>query len=172
MFRSKDQLPAVPPADGHTTETCSGYWIKYSKQCCVRRKPWTWVFQMILCCACYENVTFEGVQRHYCKRWVFFHFTSHVTEVRNGKGEKLQGKPWRLHAARVTQIMVWQHEQRGHCVTPPPVLLRQYVMAEGVNELRNENSCFVTRGKSSDWATKTHITRYQTDYYTKSLYHK
>jgi hypothetical protein len=28
--------------DGHTTETCSGYWIKYSKECCVRRKPWTW----------------------------------------------------------------------------------------------------------------------------------
>jgi hypothetical protein len=24
------------------TETCSGYWIKYSNQCCVRRKPWTW----------------------------------------------------------------------------------------------------------------------------------
>jgi hypothetical protein len=33
----------TPPEDGHTTETCSGYyWIKYSKQCCVRRKPWTW----------------------------------------------------------------------------------------------------------------------------------
>jgi hypothetical protein len=30
-----------PPEDGHTTETCSGYWIKYSNQCCVRRKPWT-----------------------------------------------------------------------------------------------------------------------------------
>jgi hypothetical protein len=28
--------------DGHKTETCSGYWIKYSNQCCVRRKPWTW----------------------------------------------------------------------------------------------------------------------------------
>jgi hypothetical protein len=28
--------------DGHKTETCSGYWIKYSKQCYVRRKPWTW----------------------------------------------------------------------------------------------------------------------------------
>jgi hypothetical protein len=25
-----------------TTETCSGCWIKYSNQCCVRRKPWTW----------------------------------------------------------------------------------------------------------------------------------
>jgi hypothetical protein len=24
------------------TETCSDYWIKYSKQCCVWRKPWTW----------------------------------------------------------------------------------------------------------------------------------
>jgi hypothetical protein len=33
MFRSED---------GHKTETCSGYWIKYSNQCCVRRKPWTW----------------------------------------------------------------------------------------------------------------------------------
>jgi hypothetical protein len=31
-----------PPEVGHTTETCSGYWIKYSKQRCVRRKPWTW----------------------------------------------------------------------------------------------------------------------------------
>jgi hypothetical protein len=31
----------LPPEDGHTTETCSGYWIKYSNQCCVRRKPWT-----------------------------------------------------------------------------------------------------------------------------------
>jgi hypothetical protein len=31
-----------PPKDGHKTETCSGYWIKYSNQCCVRRKPWTW----------------------------------------------------------------------------------------------------------------------------------
>jgi hypothetical protein len=31
-----------PLEDGHTTETCSGYSIKYSKQCCIRRKPWTW----------------------------------------------------------------------------------------------------------------------------------
>jgi hypothetical protein len=31
-----------PPEDGHKTQTCSGYWIKYSNQCCVRRKPWTW----------------------------------------------------------------------------------------------------------------------------------
>jgi hypothetical protein len=31
-----------PHEDGHTTETCGSYWIKYSKQCCVRRKPWTW----------------------------------------------------------------------------------------------------------------------------------
>jgi hypothetical protein len=30
------------PEDGNKTETCSGYWIKYSNQCCVRRKPWTW----------------------------------------------------------------------------------------------------------------------------------
>jgi hypothetical protein len=30
-----------PPEDGHKTETCSGYWLKYSNQCCVRRKPWT-----------------------------------------------------------------------------------------------------------------------------------
>jgi hypothetical protein len=27
-----------PLEDGHKTETCSGYWIKYSNQCCVRRK--------------------------------------------------------------------------------------------------------------------------------------
>jgi hypothetical protein len=25
-----------PPEDGHETETCSGYWIKYSNQCCNR----------------------------------------------------------------------------------------------------------------------------------------
>jgi hypothetical protein len=25
--------------DGHKTETCGGYRIKYSNQCCVRRKP-------------------------------------------------------------------------------------------------------------------------------------
>jgi hypothetical protein len=31
-----------PLEDGHKAETCSGYWIKYSNQCCVRRKPWTW----------------------------------------------------------------------------------------------------------------------------------
>jgi hypothetical protein len=31
-----------PLEDGHKTETCSGYWIKYSNLCCVRRKPWTW----------------------------------------------------------------------------------------------------------------------------------
>jgi hypothetical protein len=31
-----------PSENGHTTETCSAYWIKYWKQCCVRRKPWTW----------------------------------------------------------------------------------------------------------------------------------
>jgi hypothetical protein len=38
------------PEDGHTTKTCSGYyWIKYSRQCCVRRKPWTWSqFQLTL----------------------------------------------------------------------------------------------------------------------------
>jgi hypothetical protein len=36
MFRSYDH------EDGHKTETCSGYWIKYSNQCRVRRKPWTW----------------------------------------------------------------------------------------------------------------------------------
>jgi hypothetical protein len=30
------------PEDGHKTETCSSYWIKYSNQCCFRRKPWTW----------------------------------------------------------------------------------------------------------------------------------
>jgi hypothetical protein len=28
-----------PPEDGHTTETCSGYWIKYSKQCCGNPEP-------------------------------------------------------------------------------------------------------------------------------------
>jgi hypothetical protein len=38
-FRSYDHLP---PEDCHTTETCSGYSIKYSKQCCVRREPCTW----------------------------------------------------------------------------------------------------------------------------------
>jgi hypothetical protein len=38
MFRSYDHLQA----GGHKTETCSGYWIKYANQCCVRRKPWTW----------------------------------------------------------------------------------------------------------------------------------
>jgi hypothetical protein len=32
-----------PPEDGHETETCSGYWIKYSNRCCARRKPWTWM---------------------------------------------------------------------------------------------------------------------------------
>jgi hypothetical protein len=35
MFRSYDYLELTK------TETCSGYWIKYSNQCCVRRKPWT-----------------------------------------------------------------------------------------------------------------------------------
>jgi hypothetical protein len=25
-------------------ETCSGYSIQYSNQCCVRRKPWTWAY--------------------------------------------------------------------------------------------------------------------------------
>jgi hypothetical protein len=34
-----------PPEDGHTTQTCSGYWIKYSNQCCVRRKPWIWPYK-------------------------------------------------------------------------------------------------------------------------------
>jgi N6-adenosine-specific RNA methylase IME4 len=44
MFRSCDYLQAeiFPSEDGHKNETCSGYWIKYSNQCCVRRKPWTW----------------------------------------------------------------------------------------------------------------------------------
>jgi hypothetical protein len=48
MFRSYDPLQveinssSYTPEDGHKTETCSGYWIKYSKQCCVRRKRWTW----------------------------------------------------------------------------------------------------------------------------------
>jgi hypothetical protein len=37
FFRRK-----FPLEDGHKTETCSGYWIKYSNQCCVRRKPWSW----------------------------------------------------------------------------------------------------------------------------------
>jgi hypothetical protein len=37
MFRSYDHLQALE--DSHKTETCSGYWIKYSNQCCVRRKP-------------------------------------------------------------------------------------------------------------------------------------
>jgi hypothetical protein len=36
------QVDIFPLEDGHKTETCSGYWIKYSNQCCVRRKPWTW----------------------------------------------------------------------------------------------------------------------------------
>jgi hypothetical protein len=36
------EIYTFPPEDGHETETCSGYWIKYSKQCCVKRKPWTW----------------------------------------------------------------------------------------------------------------------------------
>jgi hypothetical protein len=40
MFRSYDHLQAE--IYGHKTETCSGYRIKYSNQCCVRRKPWTW----------------------------------------------------------------------------------------------------------------------------------
>jgi hypothetical protein len=40
-FRPK-YMYIFPPEDGHKTETCSGYWITYSKQCCVRRKPWTW----------------------------------------------------------------------------------------------------------------------------------
>jgi hypothetical protein len=31
-----------PHEDGHKTETCSSYWMKYSNQCCVRWKPWTW----------------------------------------------------------------------------------------------------------------------------------
>jgi hypothetical protein len=32
-----------PPEVGHKTETCSGYWRKYSIQCCVRRKLWTYI---------------------------------------------------------------------------------------------------------------------------------
>jgi hypothetical protein len=28
-------LPSFPLEDGHKTETCSGYWIKYSNQCCL-----------------------------------------------------------------------------------------------------------------------------------------
>jgi hypothetical protein len=36
-----DRLAGYPEG-GHKTETCSGHWIKYSIQCCVRRKPWSW----------------------------------------------------------------------------------------------------------------------------------
>jgi hypothetical protein len=43
IFRHTAYRNIFPPEDGHTTETRSGYyWIKYSKQCSVRRKPWTW----------------------------------------------------------------------------------------------------------------------------------
>jgi hypothetical protein len=38
-----DRFGKFPLEDGHKAETCSGYWIKYSNQCCVRRKPWTWM---------------------------------------------------------------------------------------------------------------------------------
>jgi hypothetical protein len=41
-LKRKKQFQIFPPQDGHKTETCSGYWLKYSNQCCVRRKPWTW----------------------------------------------------------------------------------------------------------------------------------
>jgi hypothetical protein len=38
IFRRK----YISPEDGQKTETCSAYWIKYSHQCCVKQKPWTW----------------------------------------------------------------------------------------------------------------------------------
>jgi hypothetical protein len=41
MFRSYDHLQAE-------ICTCSGYWLKYSNQCCVRRKPWTWALLLLL----------------------------------------------------------------------------------------------------------------------------
>jgi hypothetical protein len=51
--RENGKVPFVvdrwqPLEDGHKTETCSGYWIKYSNQCCVRRKPWTWSVLVVL----------------------------------------------------------------------------------------------------------------------------
>jgi hypothetical protein len=58
MFRSYNHLEVedLPPEDGHTTETCSGYWIKYSKQCCVRRKPWTWNSNTFVCVCVYIHI--------------------------------------------------------------------------------------------------------------------
>jgi hypothetical protein len=40
---------------GHKTETCSGYWIKYWNQCCVRRKPWTWYIAMLYQLMCFKK---------------------------------------------------------------------------------------------------------------------
>jgi hypothetical protein len=48
LLRVLDQVQGFPSNSTlfwifySVTETCSGYWIKYSKQCCIRRKPWTW----------------------------------------------------------------------------------------------------------------------------------
>jgi hypothetical protein len=49
IFRQKYMDCLRPPEDGYKTETCSSSWIKYSKQCFVRRKPWTWWRGLTIC---------------------------------------------------------------------------------------------------------------------------
>jgi hypothetical protein len=44
--RSGSGFPSNATGCKDKTETCSGYWIKYSNQCCVRWKPWTWQFRV------------------------------------------------------------------------------------------------------------------------------
>jgi hypothetical protein len=60
-----------PPEDGHKTETCSGYWIKYSNQCCVRRKPWTWpnenyirFYKLIRCDSIWREEAYKKISPH------------------------------------------------------------------------------------------------------------
>jgi hypothetical protein len=56
------KVEIFPLEDGHNTETCSGYWIKYSNQCCVRRKPWTWTRDVDGCGCCLFQRADDRVQ--------------------------------------------------------------------------------------------------------------
>jgi hypothetical protein len=94
-----------PPEDGHKIETCSGYWIKYWNQCCVRRKPWTWLSTRNRI----QTTNFKIInasQAYSISMYIFPHEDCHKTETCSGYCIKysnqccVRRKPWTWPSTR------------------------------------------------------------------------